>query len=391
VFERIWVVFAKEVVDNLRDRRSVATAMLYPFIGPLLVGVLIGLVGGAVRELPTRTLDLPVLGAERAPALVEYLESHGARVVSAPSDPARAVRAGESEAVVIIGKDYAERFANQRPAPIEVVSDGSRLSAVMATTRAMTLLQEYAQSVAAARLGARGVDTRVIQPIALDTVDVAVGRSLTGFFLNMMPPFIIFTIFIGGVYLAIDATTGERERGSLEPLLANPVTRLELMSGKVAAAFVFTAASLAVQLIAFRGVFTLLTRGDASAIAGPDGVAFVAVFLIAVPLMLLAVALQVIIAALTSSFKEAQTYLALLPLVPALPGLVLVFVSFRAHEWMLAIPTFGQTLLFGQIVRGETVRLLDIATASAATSLVAGASLLVAARLYRRERLLFGS
>jgi len=390
VLERIWVVFVKEVVDNLRDRRSVATAMLYPLIGPVLVGLLIGLVGEAMQTLPDRGIALAVQGAERAPALIAYLTERGARIAPAPADPVAAVRSGEREVVLVIGEDYGARLDAERPATVEIVSDGSRLSAVMAMSRAFTLLQDYAQSVAARRLSARGIDPQVVRPLMIRSVDVATGRNLTGFFLNMMPPFIIFTIFVGGVYLAIDATAGERERGSLEPLLANPISRVELMAGKVAAAFVFTAASLIVQLAAFRAMFALLARGAGTMAAGPDGAAFVAMFAIAVPLMLLAVALQVIVAALTTSFKEAQTYLALLPLLPALPGLVMVFVPVRTHPWMMAIPTFGQTLLFGQFARGEAVRLVDAALASGATALAAAALLGLAARLYRREALLFG-
>ena len=393
MFERLWIVFCKEVIDNLRDRRSVSLALAYPFIGPVLVGALIAFVGETMMALPTTTFTLPVQGADNAPALVDYLRDNGARVVAAPEDPGFAVRIGRYDTALIIPDDYGERFGAERQVTVGLVVDGSRLSAVVAMSWALHALREYSAMISDARLTAHGLDPTVAEPIAIEKINVAVGRNLTGFFLNMMPPFLIFTIFIGGVYLAIDTTSGERERGSLEPLLANPVARWELMLGKALAALAFTAMAVAVQLIAFKLVFEVITRGEFGLDVDLGVTMFVAIFIICVPLMVFAVALQVIIATVTRSFKETQTYLGLLPLVPSLPGLVLVFIAVNAHPWMMAIPTFGQTLLIGQFVRGEPVTGLAVAIASATTTtgLVAAALLFFAARLYERDALLLGA
>ena len=391
VFERLWIVFAKEAIDNLRDRRSLTMALAYPFIGPVLVGALIAFVGNVIVALPSTTFTLPVQGAEFAPALIAHLEANGARVIEAPEDPAFAVRIGKYDTALIIPDGYGERFAREEQVAVHLVVDGSRLSAVVAMSWALDALGKYNAMIGAARLTAHGLDPTVAKPLRIEHVNVAVGRNLTGFFLNMMPPFLIFTIFIGGVYLAIDTTSGERERGSLEPLLANPVARWELMLGKALAAFAFTAAAVVVQLCAFKLVFEVITRGEFGLAVDLGVPMFAAVFLICLPLMALAVAIQMIVATLTRSFKETQTYLGLLPLVPSLPGLVLVFVSVNAHPWMMAIPTFGQTLLVGQFVRGEPVAGLSIAIAWVTTAVAAAALLYGAARLYDRDALLFGA
>ena len=391
MFERLWIVFAKEAIDNLRDRRSLTMALVYPFIGPVLVGALIAFVGQTIMALPSTSFTLPVQGAENAPALIAHLEANGARVVVAPEDPAFAVRIGKYDTALIIPDGYGERFAREEQVAVHLVVDGSRLSAVVAMSRTLGALRKYNSMVSDARLIAHGLDPTVAEPLRIEQVNVTVGRNLTGFFLNMMPPFLIFTIFIGGVYLAIDTTSGERERGSLEPLLANPVARWELMLGKALAAFAFTAAAVVVQLAAFKLVFEVITRGEFGLAVDLGVPMFAAIFLICLPLMAFAVAIQVIVATLTHSFKETQTYLGLLPLAPALPGLVLIFVSVNAHPWMMAIPTFGQTLLIGQFVRGEPVAGLTIAIACAATALAAAALLFCAARLYDRDTLLFGA
>ncbi len=390
MLEQIWTVFSKEVLDNLRDRRSLSLALFYPFVGPVIVGLLVGLVGRTISELPRDGFVLPVHGAHNAPNLVAYLEGNGARVVPATRNPQAAVRNGEHDAVLVVPEAYSEHFSGKRPATVQIVSDPSRLSAMLAVSRTLSVLRAYNEDIVAARLRAHGIDPLVAEPVNVETINVSVGHSLTGFFLNMMPPFIIFTIFVGGVYLAIDTVSGERERGSLEPLLTMPVARSELLMGKVWAAVVFTATAVLVQLIAFNGMFELITRDGAMLDVSPSSISFGLVFVIAVPLMLFAVALQMIIATATRSFKETQT-LGLLPLVPSLPGLVLVFISIKAHKWMMAIPTFGQTVLMGQLVRGEAVEPTYVVVASSVTAAAAFALLAVATRLYRREALVSSS
>lgn len=390
MFGRLWTVFLKEVIDNMRDRRSVSMALMYPFIGPVLVGALIVFVGNTIATLPDTVFTLPIQGAENAPGLIAYLEENNVVVTLAPDDPAHAVRIGKIDTALIIPDAYRENFATETQATVNLVVDGSRLSAVVAMSRALYVLGEYGAGVSIRRLTARGLDEAMSVPVKIKQINVALGRNLTGFFLNMVPPFLIFTIFIGGVYLTIDTTSGERERGSLEPLLANPVARWELMLGKALAAFAYTMMAVIAQLIAFSLVFEVITGGDLGLEVNIGFGLFLAMFLIGLPLMALAVAVQMIIATLTHSFKETQTYLGMLPLVPSLPGMVLIFVSITAHPWMMAIPTFGQTLLIGQLARGEPVGALSVAIACLTTGLMAALLLYFAARLYERDALLFG-
>jgi sodium transport system permease protein len=390
---KIGIVFAKESLDNLRDRRSLLLALVYPLMGPLLLGVLMSLVTGVVRpETDAKAaFRLPVAGTEHAPDLIAFLAGRDVTVVPAPDEPEQAVQVGTAEVVLVIEAGFAERLAAGRRPTLFLVTNSSRITGVIAANRAVEALNAFNQELAGRRLRARGVDpAEVFEPVQVDSVNVASRYNLVDMFLFMVPPFIIFTVFMGGVYLAIDTTSGERERGSLEPLLVNPVPRWALMLGKFLAALLFTAAAVAVQLAAFKAMFAML--GD----RGPGfghilGLAdSLAVGLVALPLMMLAVGVQVIIATVTRSFKEAQTYLGLLPLIPAMPGLALVFVPLQPKTWMMAVPGFSQTLLFGQYVRGEAVSALHIGVSAAVTAAVALLLVYGCARLYEREELIFG-
>ena len=386
----VWFVFLKESMDNLRDRRSLFLALVYPILGALLLGLLVSFVGGMFRGQDVGRLQLPVVNADLAPDLMAYLSEHEVDIVPGPADPRQDVRRGRLDSVLVIPPDYAEDVAAQRTARLDVVVNATRLSTVITVARVIELLREFDRQIADARLKDYGVPAEAAAPLDIQSVNVGRARNLAGFFLNMLPPFIIFTIFVGGVYMAIDTTSGERERGSMEPLLTNPVARWELMLGKAGATMFFTMTAVVVQLLAFKGMFELVAAREYGLRINPDWQSFLAVFVISLPLMAFAVALQVIVATVSRSTKETQTYLGLLPLIPSLPGMILVFVPLNAQLWMLSVPTFGQILLIGQLMREEPVAMSEVAVSFGATGLAAAVLLWIASRLYERDQLLFG-
>ena len=349
----VWIVFLKESIDNLRDRRSLLLALIYPIVGVLLLGLLVSFVGGMFRGQSVQSLSLAVAGAGQAPGLIKHLWDRGVTVLPAPANPRRAVRSGRSDAVLVILNGHGDDFAAQRPAALDMVVNATRLTTAIKVSRVVGLLREYNREFGRMRLCQHGVAPKVASPLNIRSVNVGRSRNLAGFFLNMLSPFIIFTIFVGGVYLAIDTTSGERERGSLEPLLANPVARWEFMLGKALATFVFTLTAMVVQLLAFKVMFELVAAGEYGIKISPDLGAFVGVALLCLPLIDFAVGLQIIVATVSRSCKETQTYLGLLPLLPSLPGMILVFVPLKAQIWMMTIPTFGQILLIGRLMRQE--------------------------------------
>jgi sodium transport system permease protein len=384
------VVLIKELVDNARDRRSLLVALIYPLMGPLLLGLIVSVVTGVMEVGSRPVVNLAVAGAQHAPAFVRFLEARGITVIEAPADAEKAVGKGRLGSAVVIPPDFAKDFEAGRTASITVVVNSARLPGLVALNRTAGLIGDFNREVWRQRIAARGVDIQILRPLAIRTVNVAATDNIAEVLLLMVPPLFIFNIFMGGVYIAIDTTSGERERGSLEPLLINPVERWVLMLGKFAAALLFTAAAVAVQLLAFKLAF-IWTGGTASAFSQALSPAVMAgIFALALPLMMVAVGVQFIIATLTRSFKEAQTYLGLLPLIPAMPGMLLVVAPVQVHDWMMTVPTFGQTILFGQMIRGEAVSLTDIAVSTSATVVVAVLLIAAAARLYEREKLIFG-
>lgn len=390
--QRVAVVFWKEVTDNLRDRRSLFSALLSSLIGPVLMLVLIVILGKTLYvDAKENPLRLAVSGANRAPGLMLFLEQQGVILQLANIDPETAVRNGVYEVVLVIPEGYQEAFRKGHPAPVQLVIDSSRQSASVAVTRARNLVNAYNLQIGNLRLLARGVSPTVTQPLAIEQKDMATPESKAGFFLNMMPYFIVLVVFLGGMYVIIDTTAGERERGSLEPLLINPITRWEFVVGKLAAAIPFAVLTILITLVAFAIAFNFFPLENYIGIQIRLSLrVLAAIFLISIPMILLASALQMIIATFTRSFKEAQTYVAFLPLIPAIPGIGLALLPIKTSLWMMLIPTFGQQLIINQLMRGEPVNLAYALISAGATFIVSVFLIFIAVKLYEHERILFG-
>ena len=390
---RIYVVFRKEAMDNLRDRRSIFSALSSSLIGPVILVLLIYILGKSIfSDRLLNPLQLPVSGAENAPELILFMEQNGTQILPAPANPEVAVRNGDADVILIIPKGYDSEFSRGRPATVQLVLDSTRQSAISSVERTRDLLSAYNQQIASLRLIARGVNPTVTSPLAVENIDLATPQTQALIFLNMMPYFIVMVVFLGGMYVVIDTTAGERERGSLEPLLINPVARWEFVIGKLAASWPFAIFTLLCNLMAFALAFNVFPLEDYIGIQlSIDLTALGWIFVIALPMVLLASALQMIIATFTRSFKEAQTYVAFLPLIPALPGIGLAFLPVKPTLWTMLIPTFGQQLLINQLMRGEAVSPINAGASAAMTILVAIGLTYAAIRLYQRERLLFGT
>jgi sodium transport system permease protein len=335
-------------------------------------------------------LKLPIEGAERAPSLVSFLEQNRVEIEPAPEDSEAAVRSGDKMLVLVIPEEFSDQFRAGHPAVVKLILDPSRNEAFSSIQRAQALLGGYAQQIGQLRLQSRGVDPRVVDALAIETVDLSTPQSQGARMLAMAPYLIIISLFVGGMYLAIDSTAGERERGSLEPLLINPLGRTELVLGKAAAVLLFTLVALLETLIGFAVILNLvpLERYLGVQMSLPPRALFSILF-VSLPLMVFVVALQLMIASYTKSFKEAQNYISGMLLIPAVPALVMAILPLKESLWLALVPTVGQQLFINRILRAEEVS-ASLLLISSATTLGAGALLLaLVVRRYSREAILF--
>lgn len=385
--KRLLTVFKKEMRDHLRDRRSLLLALIYPLLGPALVAGGLYLAGKTLQNDPTsRTLTVPAVGLSYAPELARHLAANNIEAAPAPATQTEreaAVREGRLPLILIV----PESAQGHAEFTVDIITNLGQIDNLRATARLTDAIQSYNDVLAAQRAQAAGLAENYAHAVVMHKINVARDANMAVFFYNMMPPLVIFMIFLGGVHLAIDTTVGERERGSLEPLLLAPVERGGLLLGKALAALVFTAITTGVNLAAFKMFLELAVVNSATLAEPPAASVFVGIFFVAMPLMAIAVALQMMVAVITRSMKEAQIYLGLLPLVPALPGMVLVFQPVAATDTSVLVPVFGQMTLIHQMVAEQTPSLAHLSMAATVTLVAAALIFLAAVKSFRREKM----
>ncbi len=385
---RLAVVLRKELTDALRDRRSLLSALLYPLLGPVLIMAMMGWI--VHKQAADEPLKLSVVGRDRAPGLVAHLTSQDVSLVPPPADPEGAVRRGELDLVLEIPEDFAPAFRDGRPAPLRLIVDTSRPATRTSPRRLQRLLRTYGQQVGALRLLARGVDPGLGAPLDLREVDVASRGGRGANALAFLPMLAVIAAFVGGMYVATDTTAGERERGSLEPLLLTPVGRGTLALGKWLATTCFGAAALVLTLLFVRLslLWTPLQDLGLDASLGTGRLALALVLLL--PCAPLAAAVQMLVATFARSFKEAQTYLSLLVMLPMLPGVFLSLEPVQPTWGAALIPIWSQQLALMELLRGHAVSPGYWALATATTLATAAAALAAVRWMFGVERVIFG-
>jgi len=382
------VVMIKELVDNLRDRRSLRTALLMPLLGPVLAGVMIVVMGTLATKRTDETLELPVVGAEHAPNLIAFLKQNNVDVRPAPLDPLVAVKTGEYELVLVVPAEFGESLRASRPATLTLVVDESRTSAAPSIGRARGLIRNWGARVGALRLLDRGVAPTVATPVALEIIDVGELEGLAAAVVGILPYFILFAVFMGGFYVAIDTTAGELERGSLEALVINPVKRWQLVVGKLGATWAFCVGGLVLTVLGFVLLPHFISTDELGVPLRLEPGVLLRIFLVFLPLTALAASTQMIVATFSKSFKEAQSQVQVLLLVLVLPGAFLAMMPFRPHAWMMLVPTLSEQLLAHMLLRGEPVSILFGVLSTVSTLGFALLGCLIAVKLFSAERVL---
>ncbi len=382
----VWTIARKELIDLFRDRKTVMLGLL---LGPLAMpGFILGtgaMVENKVRTQLESTLELPVIGAERAPNLVAFLQSRNIRITAAPEDPIQAVREQEAPVVLRIDPSYAERWRESLPAPVELTYDSSLQDAQIPLQRVQKVLTEYSTTVGALRGLQRGQSPLAGHAVLVGLRDAATPEARRGMLLTFLPYLLILFSFIGSAALVIDVTAGERERQSLEPLLATPVARTTIMSGKILAACLFGLLSVTLIVVAFRISFQL-APGPLQLVHVSLAVAL-QLLLVLLPMILIGTTLLTLISAGARSVKEAQSYMSILMFLPIVPTFVLMINPLKNQLWQFAVPFLAQNQMLLKLIRGEV-----ISAGEWGVYMLCGFGLglllwLVAARLYHRESL----
>jgi sodium transport system permease protein len=385
-------VLLKELRENFRDRRTLMTALVFgPLGAPMLFAVMMSTTLQRGVESAEKPVEITVLGAEHAPNFVAFLEERGAKIARESGDAdaaAEIVRAKKAKAVLVVPADYGARFREGRPVAVGLYADSSDTSTGGVRGRVSALVQAYSGQLAAQRLQVRGISPAVVQPVVVDSIDVATPAGRALLILGMLSYFVVLAMLAGGMYVAIDATAGERERGSLEPLLTTAVSRDAIVLGKIGAAWTFMTLSLGLALAAFVVAIRFIPLAQFGMQANYGPAEAVQVFLTMLPLGLLGASLMTVVASFTRSFREAQIWLTVLLFVPTVPIIFAAIFQLAPATKYMWIPSLSHHLMITSLLRAESLNPLHVAMSVGATTAIALVLVFVATRLYRREGIL---
>jgi len=386
---KILTVARKEWIDGFRDRRALYTLLIGSLFGPLMIGFMFSQI--ASQQKGAQEIKVPVVGREHAPILVNWLtQQSGVEIVDGPADPEGAVRERKVDFVLVIDKEFAGKFRDSRPAPVQVVSDVTSQSTRSKVSRLNSLLNNFSFETGSMRLMARGVSPIVVSALKVEQIEVATSQQRAAMIFNFIPMFLVLALFTAGMPIASDSTAGERERGSLEPLLIIPIPRWQLVAGKWLAA---SGAALTGMLLTLAVTLIVLSRLalEELGIRNQIGAAQIVLILAAVaPMALVSPALQMFVSCFAKSFKEAQSYLGLLIILPTIPSIVTIFYPLTNRPWMHPIPVLGQYAMVTEILGGKVPPPLSLIAATVVAFIATVILLSLATKLFSSEKIIFG-
>ena len=379
-----WTVFRKELVDALRDRRTLVMVLVSAVaVGPLLLVMLSLLVSGIEQRADAR--ELTVHGIEHAPTLRNYLLRQTYTLKAAPPDYEQQLRDSKlGEPVVVIGPGFEGELARGEQPLVEVVGSSGNQRAQTSMRRVVLLLEGYNREQATLRLAVRGVSPAALQAMQVEERDIGNPASRAAQLTAIVPYFVLMAVLYGALNAALDTTAGERERGSLEPLLMNPAARMALVLGKwgaVAAVGMLIAVLSCLSFLPGQWILQSETLAALFRFGAPEALRFIALLL---PLAGALAALLMAIAIRCKSFKEAQANATLVVLLVSLLPLMSLLNQEGEQPWHLWVPALAQVTLMARVLRGEPVGWPEAGLTLAVCLVVAAVGLAYVARSLRR-------
>jgi sodium transport system permease protein len=396
----IGIVYRKELVDSLRDRRTVVSMIVVPLlVMPLLtigMGILsVTLVGLAMKEIP----KVMILGGEDSPAVVAELgQLKDLQVVPAKPDFAEEISNKQIRAAVEIPKGFEAKLAAGEFSTVEIYMYEGELKSGFGADRLQRFFSALRDRTVREHLKAQKLPDSLVRPFVIEQKNVAppekVGGALLG---GLVPYFVIILCLTGAMYPAMDLTAGEKERGTIETILCSPVSRTHLVLGKflmVLTASVATAVlaitSMALSFGAGKKMLLGVTHGaaDAALQITITSKAVASIFFVVLPLAVFFSAALLALSLFAKSFKEAQSYISPLMIIVVLPAVAALLPGVELNPALALIPVLNTSLVSKEIITG-TYHWKLIALIFLSSSVYAGIAIAIAVQLFQREDVLF--
>jgi sodium transport system permease protein len=383
------IVCLKELRETLRDKRTLALLALLTLMYPMVMGYVVNQTIKRATKPERDGIRIAVIGASQAPTLMGQFKQRSITVTDpGPLDEAGITKLlqGRSYPVVLrLSDKFTENYAAMRPARVELWYDSADENS-QRRHDIEDVLEAYGANVASARLLAHGVSPATLAPIQVQRFDTGTNASRSAGFIGSILGMLFLPVFMCGMSTAVDTTAGERERRSMEVLMAQPARAWELVVGKWLAAATLAFAGVTLELALAHAILSWLPMEEIgmSWSLGWDDLALVVIATL--PLCLFAAGLQVALAMNAKSFKEAQSVLSFVMLVPLAPGMVVSMMELKTASWMYMVPMLSNQTLLREMAKGGEVGALPYVMTFACSALAALIAVVFASSRMKSER-----
>ena len=385
----VLTVCKKELTDHLRDKRTAAMIFFLSIaMGPLLLIGLTQFISSIEKKAEAR--EVFVQGVVNSPEIVNFFARQDVTIKDPKPEFRELIKDGKHDPVLVIPSTFQEKF-HTGTAEVELVFDDTRQDAGNASIGVLRrLMRGFNAEVASQRLIARGVSPQVVRAVDVQDINLGTAAQRAAGLLFIIPWITLLGCVSGVTAIAIDVTAGERERGSLEPLLMNPVSRAGLVTGKWLAVALY---GLTVATLTMCGFALTLNFAPLPNLASVLSISPAQYFGFAITMFSFAPAmgaLQMLIATYGRTYKEAQTYVSYLIMAVSMAPAISMLAQFKDATWQLFVPMLGQLMVITRILRGESVTTIHYLLPFALNATISLVAVLLISKLLTKEKIIFG-
>lgn len=354
------IILKKEWREALRDKKAILSMLLPVVLLPLflIVGLafLVKTLSGNVPTLASPS-ELLVANLNAAPLVREHLVEHNFDPVNYDGDWMAAQEQATREPVLWLPEDFSARFARGESVELVLLVDYSNTRKMGEVNRLRGAINQLSSELAQARMISMGIGPQRLNPMALKEFNVASEKKMAGMILMSLPIMMLIIAFTASMGFAIDISSGEREKRTLESLLVIAPSAWSLVLGKY---FTLLSVVVIVNLLFYAFLAVGFTFIDFTALGLSIHLSlqkWMSIYGLLLPIMVVAPAVQLLIGFGAKSFKEGQAALSLLIVVPLLPNFYLMATQFAKPAGYQFMPIIYQQLSVGEIISGEALAL----------------------------------
>jgi sodium transport system permease protein len=395
-WKNIKLIFIKELVGTIRDKRTIIAMIIIPLIFyPLLfTGISYFNRMGSIKSEEAAS-KIIIYGTEFAPQLVKHLQDYEKiEILIIEDDSPNKLQNGDIQAVLVIPPDFEYKIEQEEPNELILKYDTTEAKSKIAKQRINQVIEKYKSEILLQRLSHLDLKKEFLTPLILQEENIATAEKMTGSVLAVLLPYlIIILIFAGAMHTAVDITAGEKERGTIATLLVSQISRLEIVLGKCFAVMLISFTSMVLGLVGL----TLAFLSGSSIAGGVEGVQFgisintiFLLFLVLFPLVGLASAVLVMVGIFARNIREASNYITPIYMLTVLLGIISISQGMELTGKMFLVPVLNSSFVFKELLMGK-IYWSHIITTFSANMVIAGLALFGATRLFSKEEVLFRS